>query len=229
MITGVLTVGAQKRDAAHLAPVIDQVLKQGIAVRAVAADGGYSSGEVYHEMARRGIEAFIPQQSSGAERQGRFGQDQFIYDAATDSYTCPNGAHLKRQQQKRPSPERRYRASNQDCGACPIRARCTTGKARALMIHPYEESLLAARERQKTPAAKRAARDRRICSERTFAEAKEPHGLRRAQRRGQSSLHVQALLTATVINLKRYLQAQTRAFPATQAARTSPLLISGIT
>jgi len=221
VITGVLTVSAQERDAAHLTPLVDQVLRQGIAVRAVAADGGYASGEAYHNMAERGIEAYIPQQSSVAERQGRFGQDQFIYHSDTDSYTCPQGALLKRQQQKHPSPERRYRASNRDCGACPLRARCTTGKARTLTVHPYDADLILARGRQETSAAKRAARDRRICSERTFGEVKEQHGLRRAQRRRRSNVHVQALLTATVINLKRYLQAQTRAFPAAQAAQAA--------
>lgn len=216
VITGVLTVGAQERDAAHLTPLVDQVLRHGISVRAVAADGGYASGEAYHNMAERGIEAYIPQQDSGAERQGRFGQDQFTYDAETDSYICPNGARLRRQ-----ASQSRYRASNRDCGPCPLREQCTTGKARILTIHPYEADLIRARQRQKTPAAKRAARERRICSERTFGEAKDRHGLRRAQRRSRSNVHVQALLTATAINLKRYLKAQTRAFPAAQAARVA--------
>jgi transposase len=221
IITGVLTVGAHVRDATQLTPVVDEVLRQGIAVRAVVADGGYSSGEAYREMAQRGIEAYLPLQSSVAERQGRFGQDRFTYQPSTDSYVCPNGAQLRRQQQKQPTSERRYRASDRDCGPCPLRERCTTGRARTLTVHPHEAHLLAARALQKTTAARRAARERKICSERTFAEAKEQHGLRRAQRRGRANVHTQALLTAAAINLKRYLQAQTRLFPASQAVRLS--------
>lgn len=217
VITGVRTTGAQARDAAQLIPLIDEVQARGIDVRAVAADIGYSSAEVYHELAKREIKAFIPQQPHGNERQGRFGQEQFTYDPEGDRYLCPNGAWLRRRKTK--STERRYRARPEDCAACPLREGCTTGRARTLNISLYEDDLVAARELQGTAAAKRAARERRICSERSFGEAKDWHGLRRAQRRGLTNNHVQALLTATAMNLKRYVQAQTRVFPAAAALR----------
>jgi transposase len=217
IVTAVLTTGAEHRDAAQLLPLVDEVRDQGIAVEAVTADGGYSSGEVYHGLAERDITAFIPQQSPGAERQGRFGQDRFTYDREADSYICPNGSRLKRQ--KRRGTRRRYMASARDCRSCPLHDLCTTAKARMLEISPYEAELAAARKLQQTPAAKRAARDRRILSERSFAEAKDNHGLRRADQRGRPNVHIQALLTATAMNLKRYLRAQTQVFPAAAALR----------
>lgn len=221
IITGVLATGAQERDAAQLVPLLHQVAKAGVVVHAVAADRGYSTAEVYHALAEREIDAFIPQQRRGVP--GHFGHDSFEYDQPNDRYRCPAGAWLRR---VKSAAGLRYKARVSDCRVCPLRTRCTSGKVRTLNISLYEADLAAARLLQATAAAKRAARDRRVCSERTFAEAKEHHGLRRAQRRGLPNLTVQSLLTATAINLKRYLKSQTRAFPAATAFRT--LLPSGL-
>ena len=220
IVTGVLTTGAQQRDAAQIVPLTDQVRSHGISVKAVAADRGYSTAAVYQGLEERGIEAFIPLLRQGPEVHGFFGRDRFSYDAVQDRFRCPNGAWLTRLRSV--SPERRYRARPQDCRACPLRAACTSGKARSLKFSRYEDALEKARVRQESAAGKRAARDRRILSERMFAEAKGSHGLRRAHQRGLSSVANQALLTATVLNLKRYLRAATRAFPG--AAALSALL-----
>ena len=217
IITGVLTTGAHQRDTAQIVPLIDQVIKQGVDVKAVAADRGYSAGEVLYELGQRDVQAYIPQPRKGGEVYGHFGQDRFLYDPESDRYQCPQGAWLRRN--KSSGPERRYKARKADCRACPLREQCTSAKVRTLNISPYHTELVAASERQKTPAARRAARLRRVCSERSFAEAKERHGLRRAQRRGLKNMAVQALLTATVMNLKRYVKAQTRAFTQAAAAR----------
>ena len=217
VITGVLTTGAHERDTGQIVPLLDQVSGHGVDVKAVAADRGYSSGEVFYELAQRGIQAYIPQPRSGGEVYGHFGQHRFIYDAGADRYQCPQGAWLRRVKSR--GPERRYKARKPDCRVCPLRKQCTSASVRTLNISPYSRDLLAARELQATAGAKKAARLRRVCSERTFAEAKGCHGLRRAHRRGLHNMDIQALLTATVINLKRYIKAQTRASPASAAAR----------
>ena len=215
VVTGVLSTGAQHGDSPQLLPLLDQVREQGAAPQAVAADRGHSSAAVYHGLAERAITAFIPLPEHRPERQGYFGRDRFAYDADSDRYRCPSGAWLRLHETS--SSERRYRARAEDCGSCPLRHQCTRGKARRLTINRYDEDLVAARGLQETPAAKRAAVDRRCCSERTFAEAKGSHGLRHAHARGLENLAMQALLTATVINLKRYLRAQTRVLPTATA------------
>jgi transposase len=218
IITGVLATGAHHHDVGQILPLVDQVRRQGIRIQAVVADRGYSSGRVYQGLAEREIKAFIPPLDLSAERKGYFGREHFTYEPETDRYRCPNGSWLERLSYKS---ELRYRARPEDCAACPLHSRCTPGKARSLKISFYEELLAAARKLQSTCRARDAAILRQVCSERTFGEAKEQHGLRRAHQRGMANMAVQALLTATVINLKRYLQAQTRAFPATGALRES--------
>lgn len=219
VITGVLTTGAHHNDVSQILPLVDQVAAQGVSIQAVAADRGYSSGEVYQGLAEREIEAFIPPLDHSVERQGYFGRTDFIYDPEGDRFRCPNGAWLARQTAKS---EVRYRAQGEDCAACPLHGRCTPGRVRSLRISPYEPYLAAARRLQATPRARRAAKERQFCSERTFAEAKEQHGLRRAHQRGLPNVAVQALLTATAVNLKRYLQAKTRVFPQAMALQALP-------
>jgi transposase len=210
IITGVLTVSAHHNDVEQILPLVDQVAAQGIRTQAVAADRGYSSGAVYEGLTQRQIAAFIPPLENGVERQGYFGRSEFSYEPESDRYRCPNGSWLNRQGR---SSENRYRARPQDCAACPLRRRCTPGKVRSLRISPYEDHLEAARELQASQRARRAAIERNVCSERSFAEAKDEHCLRRAQRRGLANMTIQALLTAAAMNFKRYLKAQTRVFP----------------
>lgn len=219
VITGVHTVAAHVRDAGQLLPLVEQIRKRGIPVRSVAADKGYSAGAVYQALQERGIAAFIPLQQRGAERQGRFSQDHFTYNDRQDRYRCPNGAWLTLRQVR--NGERKYRARAEDCRSCPLRARCTTGRVRTLTISRYHGALEAARRRLRTPAARGAAIARRTGPERLFAEAKGQHGLSQARYRGLAQLEQQALLTATVQNLKRYLQAQTRVLPGAAALRAA--------
>ncbi len=208
VITGVRASPAHDGDAAQLVPLIDEVRQRGIPVQSVAADKGYSAGAVYQALEERGIEAFIPLQQRGAERQGRYGQDRFTYDEAEDRYRCPGGAWLPFRRADRG--DRIYQAATRDCRGCELRATCTTARSRKLTVSRYHEPLERARQRSRTAAAGRAAVVRRIRSERTFGEGKEEHGLTRARWRGRVNMDKQALMTAMVQNLRRYLQAQTR-------------------
>lgn len=63
----------------------------------------------------------------------------------------------------------------------------------------------AARQRCKTPAGISAAIDRMTHGEGAISELKTQHGLDRARRRGTAALQLQALVSATAINLKRLL------------------------
>jgi hypothetical protein len=44
------------------------------------------------------VESYVPRPKKGsAEADGRFGKEQFTYDAATDTYRCPEGRTLSRE------------------------------------------------------------------------------------------------------------------------------------
>ena len=57
------------------------------------ADGGYHSGQNLQACADRGQTIVMPEGQREAMKRPYF-KDRFEYDAATDSYTCPEGQHI---------------------------------------------------------------------------------------------------------------------------------------
>ena len=72
------------------------------------------------------------------------------------------------------------RASVKDCKVCPLKGKCTRGRARSLSRHIYEDYLKHAREQTKTPFYRISQRMRKLI-EGLFGEAKEYMGLRVAK------------------------------------------------
>lgn len=59
------------------------------------ADRGYFRGEEIVECDEAGITAYVPKpQTSSAKAEGRFNNDEFIYDSISDEYQCPAGSRL---------------------------------------------------------------------------------------------------------------------------------------
>ena len=75
----------------------------------------------------------------------------------------------------------------------------------ALFLHPRvveDRAQVACASRQ----GKRLLKKRQTCMEGLFGQAKSRHGLSRARLRGLAKMHIQGLLTAMVLNLKKLLQ-----------------------
>ena len=140
--------------------------------RVLTADKAYGSGAFLAWLDRKhGIEARVPLIDRRHKTKGMLTQDAFIYDAGSDTYTCPQGARLRRY--GRNDPLQRYRASQRDCGRCPIKASCTKGKMRAVCRSPHEEARERVRGRQDTPEFRRSMHLRKQV-ERFFACIKHP-------------------------------------------------------
>ena len=59
------------------------------------ADRGYYEGSEIKACADAGITVTLPKpQTSGAKAEGRFGKQDFVYDATDDVYRCPAGEQL---------------------------------------------------------------------------------------------------------------------------------------
>jgi DDE family transposase len=61
------------------------------------ADAGYYNGPALKACEEDGIVAYVPEPDRTArfEAQGRFGPEDFTYDAAADAYRCPAGEMLR--------------------------------------------------------------------------------------------------------------------------------------
>ena len=101
------------------------------------ADKGYHEAGQLEACEAAGIETFVPAQgtTSGRGPQGQvlYPKEAFLYDAASDTYTCPAGQSLPRQHRA----ERHGKAwvdyyHPAACRACPQRSACTTSAFRKI-------------------------------------------------------------------------------------------------
>src|SRR5262249_18679546 len=139
------------------------------------------------------------------------------------SVTCPVGVTTSDYRMARDAhhrPVRLYRFPRAVCAACALRERCLGGPSgrvthtvrqppgRQVQLHFQEAVLQQARAAQRTPEQKRALRERlrpRAKVERKLAELLRRHGLRQGRYLGRLKTDLQAVLTGTMVNLKRLL------------------------
>ena len=98
-----------------------------------------------------------------------------------------------------------YIGTRKRCGACALKAQCTSGRFRFLAIHMDEAARQHARELVKTPEFVAAQRQRKKV-EALFAELKNQIGLRRLRLRRLKFVREQFFLAATAQNLKRLVR-----------------------
>jgi transposase len=170
----------------------------------VVADAGYSNGEQAAKCEAQGIEPHVPA-NRGVNSHGDgtlFDRSEFFYDETSDTMRCPAGKRLRRQQVQ---PARRqvvYVGEAAVCGACPLRARCTTAARRVVKRHLYEDAL----QRMQQRATAEAMRLRRCLAERPFAELKyRVFGHPRFLLRGRGGAQTEISLATLAYNLKRML------------------------
>jgi transposase len=174
--------------------------------RQVTGDSKYGTEENIVAIESQHIRAYIPLPDND-HRTEFFSAQEFTYDATRDVYACPAGIELHYVQGQSTDQSRRYRAYAKDCNACPLKAKCTTGKqGRTLCRSVHEEYLDRVREYHATEAYKKAYRKRSVWVEPLFAEGKQWHGMRRFRLRLLWRVNCEALVIAAGQNLKRLLK-----------------------
>src|SRR5205823_5530944 len=156
--TGVIvSAGAEPANVSDQADFLGRVdeaeatlAERGLELQAVVADKGHHSGENLAGLVERDL---LPLISSPNTQRGQpgFRREDFIYDAASDPFTCPVGMLLRRRKGGERG-SRQYQARGQQCRACPHYGVCTTSKAgRSLSVSVHEELIQANRQRVHDP------------------------------------------------------------------------------
>jgi hypothetical protein len=204
LITGVEVVAANAGDGPSLLGVITEVAER-LPVEVIEAIGDTADGETENRVAcaARGIDLVAPVPSSG---EAVIPQGAFTPGDDGESLTCPQGqttTDWRWATDERGRKVKRFLFARAVCAACPLFARCVTGKhgGRQVTLHDHEGVLRAARARQATEEFRTTYR-RRALIERKIAELMG-HGLRRARYVGRAKQRLQALWTAAGVNLKR--------------------------
>jgi Transposase DDE domain len=126
-------------------------------------DSAYGTGEMLAALDKVGYLPVIKPWPLTCAVEGRFGIDDFTYDADAGTLTCPNGVT------RALSPKRNV-IFGIACRGCPLRDRCTTSKTgRTIKVHKHEALQRAHRIRAKDDEFKTVYRTHRPMVERSIA------------------------------------------------------------
>ena len=150
------------------------------------------------------VVAKLPTSAGGNGEQ--FDKTDFEVDVEEGKVTCPAGQTTERSHRARDHKDRpvqRFQFDGDVCAECPLRSECTSAKnGRTIMLHYREEKLQEIRAYNETEEFDQRYRQRPKI-ERKLSELLRLCGLRVGRYLGQKKTELQALLAATVANLKR--------------------------
>lgn len=178
-------------------------------------DAGYHNARTCHLLAENGIQAVVGYRRH-THKGEHLGKYRFRYDPKEDNYQCPQGQTLLPRTVNREG-YREYFSDAKLCKDCPIREKCLSEKSTRRLVtrHVWQGALDAADAFTKTAAGKALYKLRKQTIERSFAEAKELHGLRTARMLGLLNMREQSFLTAAIQNMKRIVKALASHFSLT--------------
>jgi transposase len=149
------------------------------------------------------IEPHIPVWDKSEREDGTFSRSDFTFDAAKNCYTCPAGKILKPSSRMKKRNPYRYRASQFDCLACPLKPKCCPNMLqRNVDRSPFEPARDVARALADTARYRQSRRDRKKV-EVLFAHMKRILRVDRLRLRGRTGARDEFLLTAIAQNLRR--------------------------
>ena len=193
--------------------------------RQITGDTKYGTVENIVAIEHQLIRAYVPLSDAG-RRPGIFDEQDFVYDAATDTYRCPGAQTLRFLSHCQTQQRRIYAAPAMACRTCALKPQCTTSsRGRRVGRSLHESYRDRVRGYHDTEAYAKAMRKRKVWVEPLFAEAKDWHGLRRFRLRGLEKVNGEAMFVAAGQNLKRLLSRRgwgRRPFPSGAAGIVLP-------
>lgn len=172
----------------------------------IAGDKAYGTGEMLGWLVDREIDPHIPVwDRTEVAANGKFVRNDFTYHKERDVYICPNGKVLTTSGTVHDGTTLKYLARRSDCGQCPLKPQCTTGRERRLGRDINQEARDYTQALMWTEAYWQSAIGRKQI-ERLFGEAKRHLSMTRLRLRGLTGAKDEFLLTATVQNLKRLVE-----------------------
>ncbi len=136
----VTNIGTDRRQLSSMAEQARAAI--GTETLGAVADRGYYEGNQIRDCEEAGITVALPKPlTSGSKAKGRFGKQDFVYDAKDDVYRCPAGERLTYSftNEERGKVLRCYTTSA--CKTCPIKDQCTSGVERRIKRWEHEAVL----------------------------------------------------------------------------------------
>ncbi len=214
IITAVETTPANKDDGSQLPGLLKQQEQaHDIKPEEISGDKAYSSGNNLAILENKQIMGYMSiKEKYNIYGQDLFTQDDFKYDAKTDTLTCPAGQIVTGHRPEIVITDTQKRAGilfnfkPYQCNNCEMKAQCYPGKSkghgRCVHLNIYDQYYRQMKERMESEIGKEAYRNRyRI--EHKVADLARFCGMRRCRYRGLNKARIHTLLSATVSNIKR--------------------------
>ena len=184
----------------------------GLKPRRLSGDSAYGTAEILGWMVEeRNIKPHVALWDLSQRNDGTFSRSDFIFDATANAYTCPGGKLLQKYRRLFAKPRTGitkdntliYNASQHDCAACTLKAKCCPGQPRrkiARSVHEAARDIV--RNLRNTPAYLQSRRERKKV-EMLFAHLKRILKLNRLRLRGPLGARDEFLLAAIAQNLRK--------------------------
>ncbi len=204
IITDVHVTAGNVHDSTPYVARLDRQMKRfQFQVEAVALDSGYLTSPICKALHDRKIFGVIAHRRFSPVK-GLFPKKKFVYIEEADHYVCPSNQILSYRTTDREGYSH-YKSDPEVCKDCPLLVQCTRSKKKQKVItrHVWEKHKEQIRENRLSKSGKMLYKKRSQSIERSFADAKELHGLRYCRMRGLRNVQEQALMTAACQNLKK--------------------------
>jgi transposase len=222
IIVNVHVTAASVNDVDPIPDIIQQVnARLGHMPEVMGLDAGYHCAPVCKQLTDAGIQGVIGyrRHTHAGDHLGKY---RFLYDPIENCYLCPQKQKLRWKTTNR-NGYREYWSDQEQCSRCPMRQQCFSEKASRRLVtrHVWQGLLDMVDTYTKTPAGRQLYSWRKETIERSFADAKQLHGLRTARARGLASMREQSFLTAAAQNIKKIAMVSSSFFTALSSMLSS--------
>jgi transposase len=207
IVTAVVVRPASETDSHAVEHLLD---KHATAVeqpaRELVADSGYTSEPALKACEKRGLLPTLAKRST-SNRHGGWDRDRFTFVPERDVFICPAGHEMRHSNENLRFRQSVYRTVKGTCHRCPLKASCSPGRAERSVTRRWDAGLWEEFELHvSSRRARRHLRRRKVVVEPIIGDSKVKHGLDRACFRGREKMLIQALLTASVLNIKQLVR-----------------------
>ena len=203
MVLAVEVTAGNIHDSVAFDNVYDRVVAQFKEIQFVTMDAGYKTPWIAKKILDDDRVPILPYTRPKGKKDG-FHLWDFEYDAAADTYICPNG-NLLRHTTTDKEGKRTYRSQREKCRSCPYREKCGANEKgeKLLHTHIWQEYLDLIEQIRHTEKGKELYAKRKETIERVFADAKEKNGMRYTHHRSLARVSRWVKLKFAAMNLKK--------------------------
>jgi transposase len=169
----------------------------------VLADRGYFSGEEVLACEPLGVTPYVPKPlTSSAKAEGRFGKQDFIYNAENNTYRCPAGETLTWRFTSAENGMNLHAYWTTKCDDCSLKAQCTSSKQPRRIKRWEHEGVIDAMQ-ERLDGKPDAMRVRRATAEHPFGTLKAWMGATHFKMKTLEKVRTEMSLHVLAYNLKR--------------------------